>query len=288
MNSRIFVQLLPAGMLACLACGLHAQTRTSASYALVTETTAAGAAQSSGGGALVADTDTGGTTAGISTGGSFTLKHGFAGQLTDPLVLNIRPESDPADESTVVQMLGQVILDDRTLLALQGSDLDWAEIEGPISTINGDGQATLGAVTADTRATVLGSYQNVRTSVSFIVADVQPPPIVLPIIADPHSDRDGDGQSDLFEALAGYRANDANDFFSYEIIEDGDGVLIALSKVVPGTRYIIEASTDLRIYRKVATIDPEEEELGHFIFDRQAFERAKYYRVRLESLEEGE
>ena len=69
---------------------------------------------------------------------------------------------------------------------------------------------------------------------------------------------------------------------------DGDGVLIELSKVVPGTRYIIEASADLRIYRKVATIDPEEVEPGLFVYDPQRFQRAKYYRVRLEALEVAE
>ena len=49
-----------------------------------------------------------------------------------PNALNIRPEFDPSDENTSVQMLGQVILSDGTLQTLAGSDLSWSKIEGPI------------------------------------------------------------------------------------------------------------------------------------------------------------
>ncbi|MFT4642024.1 MAG: hypothetical protein ACI8T1_005368 [Verrucomicrobiales bacterium] len=179
-------------------------------------------------------------------------------------------------------MVGQVIFSDHTTLTLAGSDLEWSKIEGPISTIDGDGKIMLLEVGDDIRATVVGSYRNLRSSISFTVSDV---PAVLALGVDGNTDRDGDGQSDEFELLAGYRADDAANFFSYHLKKDAEGVFIELSKVVPGTRYIIEASADTRIYRKVAIIDPQEIEADLLFRDPQPLDRSKYYRVRLEPID---
>lgn len=271
-----------ATILLAIVSAAHAQTRSSASYTLTSETVASGAPRITGGATFsAADVTTGGSTVDVSTSASFTLKHGYIGQLTDPIVLNIRPASDPVDENTTVQMLGQVVVDDLSLVEVQGSDLSWAEIEGPIATLNGDGQATTGEVTTDTRATVLGSYQNVRTSVSFTVSDVA---VVAPLLAARRQDSDGDGQSDFLESLAGFDPADATDFFESKIAAEGDGFVIELSRVVPDTRYVIETSTDLRIYRKVATLEPSELEEDVFVFDAHPFEPIRFYRIRMEPI----
>ncbi len=247
-----------------------AQTRSSANYTHTSEGFGSGGVQAvSSAGNYLLDASNSIPSVGISTKDApqlYTAKQGLIAQLTDLKSLELDAVEDPADEETSTQLSGRVSLDDDSLLQLQGAELDWSIISGPVDSINMDGLASLAPVLQDTDATVEGTFSTATEQLTFTVAESNPdnfgayggdglddlwqvgffgqPPNPD---AAPSSDPDFDGQNNRFENLSGFDPTDPTRFFQFIILDIEDSTVeLQLNQVVPGTRYTISSKTDLR------------------------------------------
>ncbi len=146
-----------------------AQTRTSASYSITTETINGGGARTASAN-YTNDGSIGGIT-GISTvaAPAETAKHGYIGQLYDVTGLVVVPAASSAYENATLQLIARQVLDDASLLAVSANSVAWGVVSGPITGISSSGLATAGTVVQDTSATVQGSYQGFTGSTTFTV-----------------------------------------------------------------------------------------------------------------------
>ncbi|MDF2378557.1 MAG: hypothetical protein P1U81_20155, partial [Verrucomicrobiales bacterium] len=154
-----------------MAMTLHAEPTSTSFTLLSAETGAAGGTATSA--SFSVDTVTGSAVAGgvsnITTGG-VQAKGGYTGQLYDATSLAV--SADPAatvNEGDAVQLSALVTMDDDTTLAT--TDVAWSVQDGP-ATVNADGLAIGGTVTADAAATVRGTLDAVFGELSLSVINL--------------------------------------------------------------------------------------------------------------------
>jgi hypothetical protein len=123
-------------------------TRTSASYSL----------ESSTGGII-----------GLSASPTHTLKHGFAGQLTEAQSLLISADPEAITEDTTSQLSGTATMTDGSTTHLSGSEVQWSVVSGPISAITSSGLATADQVIINAPATVRGRWDGISGEVIITV-----------------------------------------------------------------------------------------------------------------------
>ena len=104
--------------------------------------------------------------------------------------------------------------------------------------------------------------------------------------AAPGSDVDRDGQDNTLEALAGYDPTDPLSLFTFTIDgTTGSTASLRLSKVIAGTRYRLQKSTDLGQADPFATFEtltPGVEQLDQAVADPNATDPGTYYQVLLD------
>lgn len=150
-SSALFLCLLFAGL-------LHAAPRTSASYAITTDSTDAGGSHATS--ATYSHDGSAGGIGGISTveAPSQTVKSGYIGQLYDIAAVQVSATPATVVEGGTLQLAASALLDDGTTLASLASAVSWSVVSGPITGISSDGLATAGHVCQATAATVQGSF----------------------------------------------------------------------------------------------------------------------------------
>lgn len=149
------------------------------------------------------------------------VRHGFIGQLYHPLVLALTANPAIVPEETSSSLGGTAVMDDDTLVVLDGAAIRWTGYDGPIQSVSTAGLLTAGTVLADTPAGFSGTYAGVDATGTLTVRDMDPDNYGLyaaDLIPDawqylyfglenpdaaPGRDPDGDGQNNRFEYVAG-------------------------------------------------------------------------------------
>lgn len=157
---------LSALLAACLlALQAHAQTAS-----LVVQGAGSGGVQS---GAGVRVEATVGGLAGIASGGTTTLKQGFAAQLTEARALVVSAPTTNVNETATLQLQAAAQLDDDSYLALTGTDLLWSAASGPV-TIGTSGLVTPAPVFQEALASARGSWRGLETVLGLRVLNNDP------------------------------------------------------------------------------------------------------------------
>lgn len=160
---------------------------------------------------------------GAGSSATYTLRSGYAGQLSDAIATAIDITASPltVNEGGTRQLSATLIFDDLTAAPLAANSITWSIQSGPIAGISADGLAAAAMVYENTAAVVHGSYQTFTDTLHLTVININNDD--LPGYAGdglddawqaqyfglnnpnaaPQRDPDGDGQSNLFEFAAG-------------------------------------------------------------------------------------
>jgi hypothetical protein len=243
-------------------------TSSSANYSILHAPLGLGGGQIGNGSNLTGHVGIGDTAAGpvsnVTPGGSQN-KPNYIGQLYDVTSLALAASPATIEEGGTRQLSATATLDDLTTLILAATDVQWSVETGPLDSINASGLAAAGLVFADTPATARGEFQEGSGLLGLLVLDVNPDnfggyagdglndgwqinffgPPPNPD-ADPNANPDNDPDDNTVEFLTGYDPTDGNSFFTFDVIDrTGTTATLELSKIIPGTRYHIERSTNL-------------------------------------------
>ncbi len=241
--------------------------RSSASYAVATDSNDSGGRRATSA-AYTNDASVGGIT-GVSTvaAPAEVAKAGYLGQLYEVTGFTVASASPSLGEGTTLQLQGRQVLDDATFLAVPAASVAWSVQSGPLTSISASGLATAGLVYQDTGAVAQGIFGGRTGFLSLTVLNTNndnfgayagdgiddawqvqyfgPPPNPL---AGPAMDPDGDGQTNLFEYIAGLVPNDPNSRFVSTITPvagQPNQRNITFSPVVAGRTYTVTSRTDL-------------------------------------------
>lgn len=237
-----------------------ADSRSSPSYTVTTESSSSGGRSAAG--VYSHDSATGG--GGLSTVGAYTAKTGYVGQLYDPAVLELQATPLTLDEAGTRQLSARLRMDDDTTLPVPGTDVVWSVASGPVSSIDINGLASAARVSADTPAQVEGLHLGLTGALTLTVLNVDDDDLgtyagdglddawqllhfgVDNPLAAPSVDADQNGQDNRFEFLAGTIPTDPQSFFALEpSAPTGSPFTLRLSLVVPGTHYRLLRTTSL-------------------------------------------
>ena len=232
-DEPIVVAALAAMM---LASAVHADTRSSANYAMATEVADAGGRRTTSAN-YTNDGSAGGIT-GVSNvaAPAEAAKHGYIGQLYDVTGLTLTAATLNVNEGTTDQLAAWQLLDDATFLAVPAASVAWSVASGPLTGIDVGGLATAGIVYQDSAATAQGIYLGQTGTLGLTVKNVNlddfgayagdgiddvwqvqyfgPPPNAN---AGPNVDFDGTGQTNLFKFIAGLNPLDPASRFTLAI-----------------------------------------------------------------------
>ncbi|OYW74684.1 MAG: hypothetical protein B7Z37_16660 [Verrucomicrobia bacterium 12-59-8] len=246
-----------------LALNLHADPRSSASYAVPTDSAdAAGTHASSS--SYSGDGSLGGIT-GISTVATpaETAKSGYIGQLYQVTSLQLAATPGTINESGTRQLGAEQVLDDGTTLAVPAASIAWGVQSGPLTGISSNGLATAGLVGQTTAATVQGLYLGLSATLGLSVLDTIPDnfgsyatdgiPDSWQLqyfgadnpLAAPTADATGTGQNNLFKYTAGLNPTDPASRFITAVGPAASSHTISISPRLPDRTYTVQFSTDL-------------------------------------------
>jgi hypothetical protein len=210
----------------------QAALRTSADYSIPADTT-----DPSGNHAASADYSHDGSVGGVvgvSTAFAEVAKHGFIGQLYDPVALHLAASSTTLPEAGSLQLAASFVMDDETTLSAAAASIAWSIQAGQLS-INTGGLATAGVVYQNTAATVQGAHSGLSGTLGLTVLESIPDNFgsyagdglgdewqvqhfgMGNPDAGPLTDPDGDGQNNRFEFIAGLVPTDPRSFFNLTI-----------------------------------------------------------------------
>ena len=252
-------------LLALSVASVHAGSRSSANYSILTDTNDSGGKRASS--ATYTNDSSAGGIAGISTvaAPAESTKSGYIGQLyeaTNSLVLNAAPLT--INEGGTLQLAAFQLLDDSTFLTVPATSVTWSVVSGPLTSINANGLATAGIV-----------YQNTAASAQGIYAGNTSPPLALTVLnvniddlpgysgdgigddwqvqyfglppnpaAGPLLDPDGDGQNNRFEWIAGLIPTDATSAFKLSIVRNAGNAILRFGQTVAGRTYTVKYGFD--------------------------------------------
>lgn len=265
MNASSFLRAIRCLVAGFAAAALHAGPRTSASYAIRTDSTdSAGSRTSSA--AYTHDGSLGGLT-GISSVAApvQVAKAGYIGQLYDAASLQITATPATIDEAGTRQLSAGLLLDDATTLAVYAGDVVWNVTEGPIYTIDSAGLVTASSVFQNTPATAQGIYQGASGTLDLTVLDTLADNFGIYTsdgiddawqatffgVNNPDAgatkDPDGDSQNNFFEFIAGLNPTDPSSVFK---------VTFSIPPGQPNDRRVVFGPRlDDRVYNVLTTSD---------------------------------
>ena len=150
---------------------LHAATRTSANYSVLTEAVDSGGAKvSSTNYSVISEAGCLGQV--IAGAGPTVARVGFIGQLFNLTGLVLNASGTTLDERGTAQISLLQILDDGTFLTLSGSSAVWSVASGAISGVDAGGVATAATVYQNTPATVRATYGGQSATLNLTVVNV--------------------------------------------------------------------------------------------------------------------
>ena len=219
-----------------LAGALHAETRRSTTYTIVTDVT-----DSIGGRSSTAlythDASSAGLAGGVGGSAPYEERASYPGQLNDVIATSIElsaPQSTVNEESDL-QLSAELVFDDTTTSPLDARTINWGVQSGALSGISASGLATAAAVYQNSPAVAQGTYQTFTDTLNLTVInslpdnfgsyaadgiddDWQVQYFGLPPSADagPLVDPDHDGQNNRFEFTAGVVPTDSSSQFKIQ------------------------------------------------------------------------
>jgi hypothetical protein len=203
------------------------------------------------------------------------------------------------NEGGTRQLATALLLDDATRQLLSPSSVTWSVLSGPL-TVNAQGLATGGPVSAGTSATVRGAYQSLTDTLSLTVLDTGggynyagdslPDDWQTQYFgtenpnAAPDADPDGDSWNNLFEYTAGLVPTDAASRFHISIAPVPGQPLqkrIIFSPVNTGRTYTVQTSSTLNTGSWPALTGVTSSDAGSVrtVTDLNAGGARKFYRV---------
>ncbi len=243
---------------------VHAESRTSANYAVAADSADSGGRRAAS--ANYVQDGSVGLVAGLSTVSAATAKHGFVAQLFDAAALIVGSASSDIEESGTLQLSSRQLLDDGTTLAISAGAVAWSQPSAPLIGISPAGLLTSGPVYQDSPASIQGKYQGFTGSLGLTVLDaitdnfgsyagdgigddwqVQYFGMDNPLAA-PGSDPDGDGQPNHFEYVASIVPTDSNSRFLVRIEpapEHPMQMRVVFSPRIEGRTYTVTTSENL-------------------------------------------
>lgn len=244
----------------------QAGPRTSASYAVATDTADAGGQRTSST-SYTNDGSAGGIT-GLSTvaAPAQTVKSGYIGQLYDVTALQLAAAPLTVNEGSTRQLSATQVLDDATTLNVTANAITWTVQNGPLTGISTGGLATADIVYEDTLATAQGLYGGLTGTLDLTVVNVNTDDIpgysgdglddawqvqffgLNNPDAGPDIDADFDGQDNLFEFTAGLIPNDAASRFLLNpapVPNQPGQMNLVISPRLPGRTYTVKSSLTL-------------------------------------------
>lgn len=245
---------------------VSAETRTSASYAIATESQDAGGHRVSSAN-YSADSSIG-AIGGVSTIATppVTIKSGFAGQLYDPVGLSIGASPTNVNEGTTRQLAAAQTMDDGTALALSGSGVAWSVLSGPVNSVSVDGLATAAWVYKNTPAAMGGSAGGFSNTLGLVVINVTQDDFGLYAgdgidddwqvayfgeenpEAGPGKDPDRDGRDNFSESMALTVPTDPSSLFQLRARQthaQPGSVDLVFGPIRTGRNYTVQYSLDL-------------------------------------------
>jgi hypothetical protein len=281
--------------------------RTGANYTVITDTLDTGGQHVTGAN-YAADGSLGGI-GGVSNASADTNKNGYIGQLYEVVSVVVTAAPSSLSDTSTAQLSGEATLDDNSVLALSGSDVDWSSpnIPYPILSINGGGLLSPASVYANTPGVVDGYYLGAANSTALFVFT---PDTVADGIPDwwraayfggsgttsnnqscATCDPDGTGQDNLFKYIAGLNPTNPVSVFVLKIApvagQPGQKNLI-YSPIMEGPAadqiYTVQFRTNLvsGAYATVPTISVlQTNGTAVTATDTNATEVGEYYRVQI-------
>ena len=236
-----------------------------------------------------------------------TVAGGYIGQLTEVASLTVTGTPAWVNEGATSQLSGMATLDDATVVALAGADVNWSSsgVPYPLSGIDASGVATAASVYQNTPATVTGYYLGVTSNATVQVLDSNPDNYGIYAtdgIPDwwqvqyfglsgtngvATADADGTGQNNLFKYVAGLDPTNAASVFKLRIEnvagQPNQKKLVFLPWASART-YTPEFRTNLTVgaYAALAGYGgPQTNSTEVSITDLNATEAGKFYRIRI-------
>lgn len=240
-----------------LAC---AESRTSSNYTLIQETTTDSYGQrSSSPNYTLDDSGNGGN---VSSSTNYTHRDGFAGQLLDPASISVTPFVSTVPEESSTQLTTDLTYDDGTIEAdITPTYTSQSELS---ATVSSSGLVQTQPIVGNTSVIIQAEHLGLTSSANFIITNDDPDNFLaygsdglpdnwqvsnfgLPPNADaaPTENPDGDNWDNFSEYLTGFDPNDPTSALCFEITEVASEVTFELTKMIPGTRYLIFTSNDL-------------------------------------------
>lgn len=289
------------------ACAASAQgaPRSSASYAIVTDSADAGGKRATSA-SYTNDGSVGGI-AGISTvtAPAETAKNGYIGQLYEVTGLSLTASpATTVNEAATVQLGASQVLDDATTQAVSATAVAWSVASGPLTGISAAGLATGGTVYQNTTATAQGSYLGNTSTLGLTVVNTLPDNFGTYAgdtlddawqvtyfgqnnpSAGPNADPDGDGQNNLFEFTAGLVPNNVASRFAIAITPvPGQPAQqrIVFSPLVSGRNYTVKYGTTLAAGTWTTLTGTTQSDTGaeRTVTDTAATGDKKFYKVEI-------
>lgn len=242
---------------------------------------------------------------GISTAPGETAKHGYIGQLTEVISVNVTGTPATVSETATSQLSGSAVLDDASMIALSGTAINWTSPTFPIASIGSNGLATMSAVYQNTTGTFSGQYLGKVGTGQLQVIDTIPDNFGLyagDAISDawqvqyfglnnpkaaPDVDAFGSGQDNLFKYIAGLDPTNPASIFVLTIAavpgQPAQKNLI-FHPIAEGRTYSVEFTTNLtgNLATTLSNLGgPLTNAQQVTVTDLDASQPAKYYHVNI-------
>jgi hypothetical protein len=291
----VFLLLAPAAAIA--------ELRSGGPYAAILEAHSAGGGSSASASykayttlAPVAGTGSSGPSARVNRGG-------FAGQIMQPASLALAATPATVAEAGTRAVTASAVMDDATTLALAPGEPAWSVSHGPLISVSTAGVVTAGVVYTNTSAGVSATWQSLAGSLGLTVLDTNPDNFGLyagdtvpdewqvlhfgPANPGGHGgqDPDGDGQSNLFEYVAGVSPTNQLSRFIFNISSvpaQPAQASLTLTPHFPDRTYVVEGRTNLvaGAWAPVAGVT-NNTGLVKTVLDPAVSGPRKYYQVRI-------
>jgi len=235
---------------------------------------------------------------GISSASADTAKNGYIGQLTEVVSASATGTPASVNEGATSQLSGTATLDDTTVTALTGSDIDWGFVTYPFQSVDGNGVLTAAAnvyaspvgtvsgyylgSTGNASVQVLGPYASSGIADSWLVQYFGTPPNPD---AAPTADADGTGQDNLFKYVAGLNPTNPGSVFVLTIADVPNQPTyknLSYNPIASGRTYTPQYATNVTgaVWSTLSTVGPLSTNINQVtVTDLSATQTQKFYRV---------